>query len=48
MHEPLHRRSFLITLGVSSAAIASAAHAQVMVDEKDTQAAALGYVAGSR
>ena len=48
MNEPLHRRGFLITLGVSGAALASGAHAQAMVDEKDAQAAALGYVADAK
>ena len=48
MHQPLHRRGFLITMGVSGAALTSVAHAQVMVDEKDPQAAALGYVADAK
>ena len=38
------RRSFLITLAASGAALSSAAQAQAKADEKDPQAAALGYV----
>ena len=40
-----NRRTFLITLAASGAVLTSAAHAQAKVDEKDPQAAALGYVA---
>jgi hypothetical protein len=39
------RRTFLITVAASSAALASVAQAQAMVGEKDPQAVALGYVA---
>ena len=39
------RRTFLVTLAASSAALTSAAHAQAKLDEKDPQALALGYVA---
>ena len=39
------RRTFLVTLAASSAALGSAAHAQAKLDEKDAQALALGYVA---
>ena len=39
------RRTFLITLAASAAALSSAVHAQAKLDEKDTQAMALGYVA---
>ena len=39
------RRSFLITLAASGAALSSTAQAQAKIDEKDPQAAALGYVA---
>ena len=39
------RRTFLMTLAASSAALTSAAHAQAKLDEKDAQALALGYVA---
>ena len=39
------RRTFLMTLAASGAALSSAAQAQAKVDEKDPQAAALGYVA---
>ena len=39
------RRTFLMTLAASSAALASPAQAQAKLDEKDPQAVALGYVA---
>jgi hypothetical protein len=39
---------FLMTLAASGAAITTAARAQAMVDEKDAQAAALGYVAEAK
>ena len=39
------RRTFLMTLAASGAALASTAQAQSMLDEKDPQAVALGYVA---
>ena len=45
MNLPLPRRVFLMTLAASGAALATQAQAQALVDEKDAQAAALGYVA---
>ena len=45
MNLPLSRRVFLLTIAASGAAVATRAQAQTMVDEKDAQAAALGYVA---
>ena len=39
------RRTFLMTLAASGAALHPAAHAQAKLDEKDPQAVALGYVA---
>jgi len=39
---------FLMTLAASAAALATRARAQALVDEKDPQAAALGYVAEAR
>ena len=39
------RRTFLMTLAASSAALTTAVHAQAKLDEKDPQALALGYVA---
>ena len=39
------RRTFLITLAATGAALTSAAYAQARLDEKDAQAVALGYVA---
>lgn len=44
MNKPLPRRVFLMTLAASGAAFATIARAQAMVDEKDPQAVALGYV----
>lgn len=40
----LPRRTFMMTVAASGAVLASAARAQVKLDEKDPQAAALGYV----
>ena len=48
MNLPLPRRVFLLTLAASGAALATSAQAQALVDEKDAQAAALGYVADSK
>jgi formylmethanofuran:tetrahydromethanopterin formyltransferase len=49
MNPSLPRRVFLMALAASGAALAtSAAQAQAMVDEKDAQAAALGYVADAK
>ncbi len=48
MNRPLTRRVFLMTLAASSAALATGARAQAVVDEKDPQAAALGYVADAK
>ena len=48
MNLPLHRRVFLITLAASGAALATRAQAQALVDEKDAQAVALGYVADAK
>ena len=45
---PLPRRVFLMTLAASGASLAISAQAQTMVDEKDAQAAALGYVADAK
>jgi High potential iron-sulfur protein len=48
MHQPLPRRVFLMTLGACGAALATGAQAQAMLDEKDAQAVALGYVADAK
>ena len=48
MNTSLHRRVFLITLAAAGAALATSAQAQAMVDEKDAQATALGYVAEAK
>jgi len=48
MNLPLPRRVFLMTLAASGAALATRAQAQALVDEKDPQAAALGYVADAK
>jgi formylmethanofuran:tetrahydromethanopterin formyltransferase len=42
------RRVFLMTVAASGAGLAATAQAQAMVDEKDAQAAALGYVAEAK
>ena len=39
------RRTFLMTLAASGAALSAGAQAQAKLDEKDPQAVALGYVA---
>jgi formylmethanofuran:tetrahydromethanopterin formyltransferase len=48
MQQPLPRRVFLMALAVPSAVLTSQVQAQNMVDEKDAQAAALGYVAEAK
>ena len=48
MSTPQPRRVFLMTLAASGAALATHAQAQALVDEKDAQAAALGYVADAK
>jgi len=45
MYSPLPRRVFLMSLATSGAVLATGAQAQALVDEKDAQAVALGYVA---
>ena len=46
MNQPLARRVFLMSVAATGAALATGAQAQAqpMVDEKDPQAVALGYV----
>jgi hypothetical protein len=48
MTQPIQRRVFLMTLATSTAAVGTLAHAQALVDEKDPQAVALGYVADAK
>jgi hypothetical protein len=48
MNQALPRRVFLLQLAASGAALATAAQAQVLLDEKDAQAVALGYVADAK
>ena len=48
MNRPQPRRVFLLTLAATGAALATRALAQAQVDEKDPQAAALGYVAEAK
>ena len=48
MNQPLPRRVFLMTLAASGATLAAGAQAQALVDEKDAQAVALGYVADAK
>ncbi len=45
MAEPIQRRVILISVAAAAAALATGVQAQALVDEKDGQAAALGYVA---
>lgn len=45
MTHPVQRRTFLMTLATAAAALGTNAQAQALVDEKDAQAVALGYVA---
>jgi len=48
MTTPMPRRVFLMSLATASATAGSLAHAQALVDEKDPQAVALGYVADAK
>ena len=48
MNLPQPRRVFLMTLAASGAVLATAARAQALLDEKDAQAIALGYVADAK
>jgi hypothetical protein len=48
MNRSLPRRVFLMTLAASGAALTTHAQAQALVDEKDAQAVALGYVADAK
>jgi anaerobic selenocysteine-containing dehydrogenase len=48
MNQPLPRRTFLMTVAASGAALATTAQAQTLLDEKDAQAVALGYVADAK
>lgn len=45
MTQPIQRRVFLMTVAGSTVAAGTLAHAQSLLDEKDAQAVALGYVA---
>ena len=45
---PVSRRVFLISVAASGVALSTGARAQTMVDEKDPQAIALGYVADAK
>lgn len=45
---PIQRRVFLMTVAASSAGLTLTAQAQTMLDEKDPQAVALGYVADAK
>ena len=44
----MHRRVFLITAAATGAGLGTGAAAQAMLDEKDPQAVALGYVADAK
>lgn len=48
MNLQLPRRVFLMTLAASGATLTTRLQAQALVDEKDAQAAALGYVADAK
>lgn len=48
MNAPIQRRVFLMTLVSSAAGFATGVRAQALLDEKDTQAVALGYVADAK
>jgi hypothetical protein len=48
MTQPMQRRVFLMTLATATGTVGTLAHAQLLVDEKDAQAAALGYVADAK
>lgn len=48
MTQPIPRRVFLMTVATSAATVGTLAHAQTLVDEKDPQAVALGYVADAK
>jgi len=48
VNQPLPRRVFLMTIAASGATLATGAHAQALLDEKDPQAVALGYVADAK
>jgi hypothetical protein len=48
MNRSLPRRVFLMTLAACGSGLAAQAQAQTLVDEKDAQAAALGYVAEAK
>ncbi len=48
MPKPVQRRTFLMTVAAATATLTFHAQAQALVDEKDPQAAALGYVADTK
>jgi len=48
MTKPPPRRVFLLALATTGTAFATRASAQALVDEKDPQAVALGYVADAK
>jgi hypothetical protein len=48
MNQSHPRRVFMLTLAAAGAGLATRAQAQAMVDEKDAQAVALGYVAEAK
>lgn len=41
----IQRRTFMLSVAATTGVLATAAHAQAKLDEKDPQAVALGYVA---
>jgi hypothetical protein len=48
MTQPIQRRVFLMSLATTAAAAGTLVHAQVLLDETDPQAVALGYIADAK
>lgn len=48
MNRSIPRRVFMLTVAATGAGLVTAARAQTMLDEKDAQAVALGYVADAK
>lgn len=48
MTQPIQRRVFLMTVATSTVAAGTLVYAQSLLDEKDPQAVALGYVADAK
>lgn len=48
MNQALSRRTFVMTLVASGTALTTSAQAQTLLDEKDSQAIALGYLSDGK